>query len=124
MERREIDDLCKDLAHRSKRLLEPNATDKIDADFARAKAEYSAGNIEDGVALKEDVLGRVTDYIAEIEDLLCGLNILSEQGDVPAFVRQTTAECIRRKAECAALLTKFEDQWQANSWAYWRKLQR
>jgi len=123
MSRREIDELHGDLARRSETLLEHRTIDKLDRDFIRAKAEYNAGNVEGGFALKEDVLGRLHDCTAEIEDVLCGLDILSEQDDVPAFVRQTKAECIRLKAECEELLTKFEDEWQANSWAYWRKLQ-
>ena len=124
LSRREIDELCKDLTRHSKRLLERETIDRLDVDFVQAKAEHNAGNIEGGFTLKEDVLSRLHDYAAEIEDVLCGLNILSEQGDVPAFVRQTTAECITLKAECAELLTRFEDEWQTNSWAYWRKLNR
>jgi hypothetical protein len=100
LSRREIDELCKDLTQHSKRLLEHQTIDKLDVDFVQAKAEYNAGNIEGGFTLKEDVLSRLRDYAGEIEDVLCGLNILSEQADVPAFVQQTTAECITLKAEC------------------------
>jgi hypothetical protein len=124
LSRREIDELCKDLTRRSKRLLEHETIDKLDVDFVQAKAEYNSGNIAGGFTLKEDVVSRLHDYIAEIEDVLCGLNILSEQGDVPAFAGQATAECITLKAECAELLTRFEDEWQTNSWAYWRQLHR
>ncbi|HYA33523.1 MAG TPA: hypothetical protein VEG65_05975 [Candidatus Bathyarchaeia archaeon] len=120
----EISELYMDLTRRSKRLLEPHTIDKMNADFARAKAEYRAGNIDGGFALKEDVLGRLRDFVAEIEDVLCGLNVLSEEGDVQSFVRQARAACIRQKAECAELLTKFEDDWQTSSNAYWRQLRR
>lgn len=124
MSQRQIDELSKDLSQRTKILLERETIDKIDADFVRAKAQYNAGNINGGVALKDDLLGRLRDYIAEIDDVLCGLNVLSEHGDAEAFVHQTRAACIGLKAESAQLLTTLEDQWQTNAWAYWRKLQR
>jgi hypothetical protein len=124
MSQREIDELYEDLRQRAKRLLEREPIDKIDADFARAKAHYNAGNVRGGVALKDDVLSRLRDYIAEIDDVLCGLNVLFEHSAAEAFVRQTRAACIGLKAESAQLLTTLEDQWQTNAWAYWRELQR
>jgi hypothetical protein len=119
-----MDELHKDLSQRSKILLKRETIQKIDADFARAKAEYNAGNIRGGVALKDDVLGRLRDYLAAIDDVLCGLNALSEYGDAQAFVRQTRAACIGLKAESAELVTTLEDEWQTNAWAYSRKMQR
>ena len=120
----ERDELRTDLTRRSKRLLERNTIDRIEADFARAKAEYRAGNLKGGFALKDDVLARLRDCIAEIDDVLCGLNILAEQGDEQAFVRQTTAACIELKSEYEELSSKFEDEWQTSSYAHWRQLHR
>jgi len=124
MSQREIDELYEDLRRRAKRLLEREPIDKIDADFARAKAQYNTGNIRGGIALKDDALGRLRDYIGEIDDVQCGLNVLAERGDAAAFVRRTRAACTGLKAESAQLLTTLKDQWQTNAWAYWRKLQR